>query len=295
MDVIFTTSIGFGIDAIRPFVETSRRCTNTSLYILQAGLDATALDYLRNLNVQVRPWPDELTKESVVANRFTHYLSLIEREDVRFRRAMFTDIRDVLFQADPFAQSEPYRIKVFAEEVRFRDSEINRQWLRRRYGAKTLREFDSKPVICAGVTFASYDGAIDYLGQMSRASDEKRRDLFFGTDQALHNFLIYSGALNGVEVVANRTGEVQTMGLQGQFRLDGQGRVLNDDGTVCPVLHQYDRHVIFGKYMLETMGFKRITADATEARLDKLERVLNSRSRLTKRWLKVMVSGRAPL
>jgi hypothetical protein len=47
--------------------------------------------------------------------------------------------------------------------------------------------------------------------------------------------------------------------------------------------------------MLESMGFKAITADATEARLNKLERLLNSRSRLTKRWLRVMVSGRAPL
>jgi hypothetical protein len=289
VNAIFTTCVGYDIEAIRPFIETCQKFTNASLYILHAKLSNATLAHLQERAVHLMPWPDEPTKEACTIARWGHYLQLIQNEQLNFSRAMFTDIRDVLFQADPFARPEPYHIKVFEEEALFRDSGRNQRWLRR-CSEDMLSPLMDKPIICAGVTLASYDGAIDYLKHMASAC-QSLSERFFGADQAVLNHLVYGGKISGVEIVPNRRGEVQTMALQDQFLLDGHGRVLNADGSVCPILHQYDRHAIFGKYLLQNQGFAAIHVDEAARKVKQLERVLNSRSRLTKRWLRLLLRG----
>jgi len=288
MNAIFATCIGYDVVAIRPFIETCKKFTNAWLYILHAKLSEATLAYLREHAVHLVAWPDEPTGAACTIGRHGCYLQLIQNEQLNFSRAMFTDIRDVLFQADPFAQPAPYHIKVFEEETLFRDNEINQRWLRRCYSEDLLSRLIDKRVLCAGITLASYDGAIGYLSRMASAC-QSVPERFFGADQAVHNYLVYGGEIDGVEIVPNRRGEVQTMAGQNRFLLDELGRVLNADGSVCPILHQYDRHALFGKYLLENQGFTSIHVDARKVR--QLEGVLNSRSRLTKRWLRLMLMG----
>ena len=59
-------------------------------------------------------------------------------------------------------------------------------------------------------------------------------------DQGVHNHLVY-GELCDTVLVPNRTGAVQTLFHQKMFLFDREGRLLNIDGSICPVLHQIDR------------------------------------------------------
>jgi hypothetical protein len=73
-------------------------------------------------------------------------------------------------------------------------------------------------------------------------------------DQAIHNWLLYTGQLPGATIVANGTGRVQTMGAQREVYLSPDGTVLNPDGTRPAVIHQYDRHVGLAERLFEVYG-----------------------------------------
>eukprot|EP00281_Chroomonas_sp_CCMP1168_P032717 CAMPEP_0206250158 /NCGR_PEP_ID=MMETSP0047_2-20121206/21314_1 /ASSEMBLY_ACC=CAM_ASM_000192 /TAXON_ID=195065 /ORGANISM="Chroomonas mesostigmatica_cf, Strain CCMP1168" /LENGTH=135 /DNA_ID=CAMNT_0053675971 /DNA_START=73 /DNA_END=480 /DNA_ORIENTATION=+ len=72
--------------------------------------------------------------------------------------------------------------------------------------------------------------------------------LIRGMDQGFHNQLYYTGVmgrLDGVEslrVNAFGEGEVITIGTSKRVKRNSRGLVINSDGTVAPVVHQFNRH-----------------------------------------------------
>lgn len=277
MNVVFTTCVRYNVDKIRPFVESCRKFVSAEIYVFCANVSTSVLSYLKKENINIVPWHGDKTyKEDCVIKRFGHYLKYINEVGMTFDYAMFSDIRDVIFQDDPFRLSkEPYHIKVFEEECKFEESALCKKWMRNSYGEAIFDDVKEKSVLCSGTTFASFDGAIEYLEKMNFFSAALNVN-FFGVDQSVHNYIVYNNKLSGVRIVPNRKGEVQTMGCQTKFLVDDQGRLLNDDGIVCPVLHQYDRHVLFGRHMLEANGYR--------------ESMLVSRKRLLKHILKLTLS-----
>lgn len=60
-------------------------------------------------------------------------------------------------------------------------------------------------------------------------------------DQAVHNYLLWSSRIAG-QTVENGTGPVLTMAMPSErVAYDRLGRVVRTDGSVIPILHQYDR------------------------------------------------------
>jgi hypothetical protein len=76
---------------------------------------------------------------------------------------------------------------------------------------------------------------------MRTATIWRRRPVYSG-DQGIHNYLLRTGRLDPVKVVANGYGRVLTMGAMRTIERDADGYVLNRDGSRPAVLHQYDRH-----------------------------------------------------
>ena len=120
----------------------------------------------------------------------------------------------------------------------------------------------SAPVRCSGSTMGSRDAMLTYVDAMLAASDEfmcHRKGI--PSDQGYHNFLILSGRheANGLRVVSNKRGEgvVHTIGaLNGgdvpmselgpldtkwKIRDSVKGYITNVDGSMSPVVHQWDR------------------------------------------------------
>jgi hypothetical protein len=156
---------------------------------------------------------------------------------------MLSDLRDVIFQRDPFVEPLP-PLEVFLEEpeVTFAIEGFNRQWIDDLYGEAGLLRLGAGVVSCSGVTFGTREGMERYLVAMA---DEVRAHLppLGAHDQAIHNWLLATGRLPEATSVPNGHGRVLTMGAQRHIEVADDGTVLNHDGTVPAVLHQYDRHV----------------------------------------------------
>ena len=68
-----------------------------------------------------------------------------------------------------------------------------------------------------------------------------------GVDQGIHNVLVYTGRIPHTLVLSHEAGPVATVGRAPiEVRRDSYGRVLNENGEVAAVVHQYDRSGTLG-------------------------------------------------
>ncbi len=257
---IFATCIRYEPIQIIPFLKSCRNVFSGDIVLAVGAMSESALALLRQYDVRTYDLGPavHLPDYFLAGERYKVYQKVIIDEKLRFERGLICDFSDLIFQSDPFAfDPAPYRLKVFLEDSRVQDCTVNSGWVRDVYGAEMLARLGEQWIICSGTTLGSYDGITDYLGSiineyMLFAERCRKADIVIsklpywrGLDQALHNYLIYTSALKGVRIVANRAGEVQTLQHQREFSFSAGGQMLNADGRVCPIVHQFNRYPNF--------------------------------------------------
>jgi hypothetical protein len=179
-------------------------------------------------------------------------------------RVLLADSRDVIFQRDPFTipadRSRP--LDVFMEDYlrTFGNSGINQGHVVPCFGADVVRRIfltPPRPVSCSGVTMGSYDATVAYLdGMWSEMTMPRYSAQCLQHDQAFHNYLLWSGRLSrsvgGVRAHSNEEGPVTTIGWPQHLYRDRFGRVLNRNGTLVHIVHQYDRR----KRLVASLGVR---------------------------------------
>lgn len=172
---------------------------------------------------------------------------------------MLVDMRDTFFQTNPFEglpRNQNGLLYFFgenAEATRLGKSTKNMNWLRRSYGEATLNALRQKPTICSGSTMGEQVAIETYLRALVNEWDENDIKMT-GADQGFHNYLYYSGKLTNSETISklvvweqgkgiiNNLGALRTKKFKEWGIYDEANVVVyNWDGTVSPVVHQYDR------------------------------------------------------
>ena len=171
--------------------------------------------------------------------RYRHYLAYLEAHP-EVEVAMISDVRDVVFQGDPFVDVRGLEVYMEEPGTAFAHRGFNRTWIEDLYGAAVRDEMVGKLASCSGVTIGSRAEMLAYLRAMD--AEVSRHLIPMGPhDQGVHNYLLHSGAFPFAQQIQNGSGRVATLSLLDDIRLDESGRVLNPDGTVPAVVHQYDR------------------------------------------------------
>jgi len=187
-------------------------------------------------------------------SRYWLYADYMEKTKAAtsYRFVQVSDVRDIVFQADPFAslRNAEEGVHAFLEqpEVLVGKESWNAGWVRDCFGEEALSRIASKTVTCSGYTIGTSADMKQYLDRMagelsSRSSCERN-----GVDQGVHNVLVHDSTfLQGMKpyiLHANSKGWVWTGGYvpKGSLAFDGENAVLNAAGAPYAVLHQYDRH-----------------------------------------------------
>jgi hypothetical protein len=184
---------------------------------------------------------------------------------------LLIDARDTIFQESPFervprrattATTDGGMLIFFGENAdatSLGKSKYNRRWITLAYGQRVADAFSTKPTLCSGSTMGEQSAIDAYLRAEVAESDESKT-VIFGADQGFHNYLYYSNKLSNAEAISKilvqdqGLGIVNNMGALRDKKLSewGNGKIVektelavtihNWDGTVSPVVHQYDRH-----------------------------------------------------
>src|SRR4051812_4751814 len=71
---------------------------------------------------------------TALSSRFFNFLDFLARRGDAYQNVMLTDLRDIVFQSDPFAEALPAEIVYAQERCRLGDSPVNRVWVVQGYG-----------------------------------------------------------------------------------------------------------------------------------------------------------------
>lgn len=158
-----------------------------------------------------------------------------------YRRVFLSDLRDVVFQADPFPEIHDDALHVCLQTgIRFSDPDcVDSRWYRDVYGEQALQGLGDAPTICCGTVFGGRTPVLQVVAaEVEEAMVHYRRPL----DQAFFNHVIHRRS-DGCKIVQHELDEGPVLTFVGTHRDHWKFR----DGRVCigdrvvPVLHMYDR------------------------------------------------------
>ena len=176
--------------------------------------------------------------------RFILFLDFLIKNKGIYENVLFTDIRDVIFQNDPFKKLNKFSIYFFLEgegqEGTFGVSLQNHIWSVEANGLEFTETILDKMVSCAGVTAGNIENMIHYLNYM-RKSLTAWDELKWGIDQGIHNGYIYKNEGKNVVLSGNQDSLVCTLGLCKSYRINKRNEFVTPSNEVYSIVHQYDR------------------------------------------------------
>ena len=187
--------------------------------------------------------------------RYFFYQSCLQECGGGYTHIMLTDVRDVLFQASPFAYELPDGLGVFVEE-RSRtigSCEQNSRAMLRAFGRATLREMSEQLIVSTGTILGTTAAIREHLINVTRILCEKKERQ--PIDKAVQNYLVHKEPPAKLRRFENFSGPVLTMAGIDPARLqcNDRGQIISPDGHVINTLHQYDRHPELAQKLLRAL------------------------------------------
>ena len=173
--------------------------------------------------------------------RFILFLHFLKEIGTHYKNVMLTDIRDVIFQKPPFEGLDE-KLYMFLEDKSqtFKNSALNYNWLSDTAGKEYADSVLNEVVSCAGVVIGRTSLIIPYLEYMKSKLTFKNK-LGWGLDQGIHNSYAYQNRAPNISLVANNVSMVLTLGACTTYNRNEEGLLTNAEGSIYPVIHQYDR------------------------------------------------------
>lgn len=234
---------GYGVSEIAPFVR-SLRSVFSGRIILVVDRKPALLAWLATYGVEPVIAAERMlhwAPHPVVA-RFAVWAQILQGRP-EIRHVVTSDVRDVVFQGDPFADPDPgLQFFIEAEDRSLAEHAFNRKHLRRLVGDRLAEDIGQLPCVCVGVVAGPAASILRFCRTVLFLCAIPRSQVggAFGTDQAACNVIAHLNLVGG-DIRPNYT-RVATIGLTApeNLRLE-DGVIVNPDGGVSPIVHQYDR------------------------------------------------------
>jgi len=244
--LILGLAAGYHYGDVRPFLSSLEQSGYQGECVLFVSDTTRDLERMREHAVTVIPLerPESLAHLPYNALRYFLYLDYVNGSDKKYDRILVSDVRDVIFQRNPFDFPWSDGINCTLEDKRMTLGMCphNAHWIRGHQGEGALDSVREKPISCSGTSVADHEGMIRYLETLTAGlvpfSDSER---MAGYDQGLHNVLVHTGKLPSMTLHDN-FGPILTLGYtRGEPPVDNEGFVLNESGERAHIVHQYDR------------------------------------------------------
>jgi hypothetical protein len=247
--LVLGTAIGFSVAQLRVFVESLRAHYAGDAMILIRWPGLRVARYLASRDIAVvRVWQTRSFTRSVHARRYAVYLDYLRTRRDRYDQVMLSDVRDVVFQRNPFDGIASSQCHFYLESSarKIGDDPTNSRWTRGCFPAEIAAALGAQRISCSGITIGGTAAMLAYLEEMAarvrKVPMRIYRAIGHGYDQAIHNYLVHlDPAIDGI--VAENNGHIATMALEPRdlYRIDAEARIFAADGRLFPICHQYDR------------------------------------------------------
>ena len=194
--------------------------------------------------------PKEVLKLRTTIHNFRWklYKDFLKENKNKYNLIFTADVRDTIFQKDVFQfyNSDKSFLGVFLEDGLMKN-EVNRIWITQFCGEDEFKKIENETVVCSGTIIGTADKFYEFSYDLWYTLKNKKRV----TDQGGTNYLIHSKKLFNDSIIKNDNhGYVLTIGKSNikNIFLDNNDNILNYNGEIAAVVHQYDRkHSIASK------------------------------------------------
>lgn len=192
--------------------------------------------------------------------RFVEFYLHLQSHLLNYDRVLLTDLRDVVFQSDPFAQltGEGIVYGLEDEAVTIGAHWANSLWVERVGGQSAKESLSAERVSCVGVVLGSGKVIARYLALLTEILTQPGINIanFHGADTGAHNLIVRQHTLPGVRFADYYNGGILNMhGLRGEcIRWTSDDLLCDASGNVIPIVHQYDRHPQVSERLLGRLG-----------------------------------------
>lgn len=270
-DLVIGSAIGYDSWQLMPFIRSFREHNSDAkmIIIVNSGqrevfydLDSKAYFFETDYDELDSPKLSRIPPHNF---RFLEFLNLIEEADVD--RVLISDIRDVIFQSNPFAavpDDFPGSFLFLAAEdsnMTLRDDSDYSHWAHLVYGPDFLSEVASDPIVSPGFILGVAWKVRKLLRCMKQEMENISEDILSSTyvDQSIlqkiyhsktmHTKLLASGNLVGT--IGHSLTPPHNGAVRDVVNVDYASRKILVNGNVPAIIHQYDRSASLKSMIME--------------------------------------------
>jgi len=181
----------------------------------------------------------------IPSTRFIAYRQYLQNLSSWYDECFVCDVRDIIFQTNPFDTTDQSPIAFYEEHAAHKlcNCQYNRPWIEEAYGKKAVATWGQNTAICSGATHLRGEGIFTYLDLMVEHIKQTNTTTP-GVDQAIHNYIGYNLDVPGLRIIPQTQAQVLNIGTTpfDQLAFNSDGLLLNAQGQLAAVVHQYDRH-----------------------------------------------------
>jgi hypothetical protein len=249
---------GYNVEKVAPFVASWRNNVKSArLIVAFTNMTADTMATLRHFGVEFLDiesyWPSEYI---AITLRFFIWRDYMRQHGNLFSKVMVADIRDVVFQSDPFLTDLERPVMFASEDKSLRsDPNWNLRWVTELFGQEKVETFADQMASCCGTTLgtsAAMSAYLEDLCTLIETTEFNRKGVY---EQGFHNYLVHSikpeyGALDAdLNLFA-------TLGTIPASRIGVSGDKILLDSKEVPIVHQWDRHGPLVQLMKDSPAFK---------------------------------------
>lgn len=240
-NVILGAAGGYSKDQLANFIISLRKFYDDDIYLI---IENQTDDNLKKffLENKINTIITKFNKKILYKKRYEIYLDFLKKNYYDY--IFISDTRDVIFQKNPFDNTNLAKLIFFLEDKKIQDCKHNSRWIRKLYSNKDLEKIKSKNISCSGTTIGEYNYIKKYLELMVQEINSTK---YFsltnskGTDQGNHNYIVHNNFILESTLLENQDGYIATLANSepNNFIYDSFLKSLN--GKQFNVVHQYDR------------------------------------------------------
>ena len=250
--LVLGAAVGFRADQVRTFVESLRASGYRGDVVILVGLRDFALArYLKSRGVTAkRTWFIRRFHGPIHAYRFELFASVLRASAGKYDRVLVSDVRDVVFQAHPFAgiTSEACHFFLEGDNRTIGNEPTNMVYMRSFLPPAEVEQIAPSRISCCGVVLGGGAAMTAYLTRMAAelAAVPLKVRRKIGADTAFHNRMAHLPARTSTPipvVLVENNVHVATMGIEpaSSYRSEPGGTIRTLEGHLPAILHQYDR------------------------------------------------------
>jgi hypothetical protein len=251
-NLVIGAAFSYKIEHIEPFVKSLRRHYDDKVVLFVQNVDEETRAFYEEYRIDMHEVAGTIDFKTINVMRFEMYYQFLKNADPsQCRKIFITDTRDVIFQGNPFANTDMASLYLYAEPEMIGACYTNSLWYKSLYGDAGLAKIKDQLIICGGTLLGTRASILNLIEMFwDELAGLTQNEKSFGTcDQALLNYLAYNKLKNWM-LGETYSSNVATLSHAKHFKFNANGQLLNMNGEPVPVVHQYDRHQVFKELLL---------------------------------------------